>query len=106
MMSHNKPLPDEVIDAWPEIFSEVTLNVLPLEYVRTVLINFKDGKSWEIGLRDGNKRKNLRSFEQGLSEILRSYEDFIDEVDVQIDTGKVKRHVEKAVKKVLNNLNL
>ena len=37
-------LPDEVVDVWPEVFGEVTLNVLPVEYIETVLINFKDGK--------------------------------------------------------------
>lgn len=105
MINGKKSLPLEVIDVWPEVFSEVTLNVLPLEYVETILINFKDGKTWEIGVTP-NKRKVMQDFESGLSEIFKSYQDFIDEVDVKINTTKVKKDVEKSIKKLYKKLKI
>jgi len=105
MIGGKKSLPSEVIDAWPEVFNEVTLNVLPLEYVRTVLINFKDGKTWEISVTPTTRSKMVE-FEKGLSEILRSYEDHIQEVDVKINTKKVRRDVEKSIKTMLRKIKL
>lgn len=105
-MKGGKSLPDEIIDVWPEVFGEVTLNVLPVEYVEAVLINFKDGKSWEIDIESGNKRKKLKEFQDGLAEILKSYKEHIDEVDVKIDTGKVRKDVEKSIKRMLKRIKL
>lgn len=105
MINGKKSLPSDVIDVWPEVFSEVTLNVLPLAYVDTVLINFKDGKSWEIGISPGKNTK-LKEFEKGISDIIRSYEDHIDDVDVKINTIKVKRDVQKSIKKMLRKIKL
>lgn len=106
MMKNGKTLPDEVIDVWPEVFSEVTLNVLPVEYVEAVLINFKDGKTWEIEVQPGNKRKKIKEFQDGLAEILTSYKEYIDEVDVKIDTSKVRKDVEKSIKRMLKRIKL
>ncbi len=105
-MKAGKSLPDEVIDVWPEVFSEVTLIVLPVQYVETVRIIFKDGKTWEIDIEPGNKRKKLKEFEDGLSEILKSYKEYIDKVDVKIDTDKVKKDVEKSIKRMLKRIKL
>jgi hypothetical protein len=105
-MRNGKTLPDETIDVWPEVFDEVTLNVLPVHYIKTVLINFKDGKSWEIDVEPGNKRKKLKEFQDGLNEILKSYKEHINEVDVKIDTDKVRKDVEKSIKRMLKKIKL
>ena len=105
MIGRKKSLPSEVIDVWPEVFNEVTLNVLPLEYVHTVLINFKDGKLWEINVTPSTRSK-MQEFEKGLAEILKSYEDHIKEVDVKINTKKVRRDVEKSIQKMLRKIKL
>lgn len=105
MIGGKKSLPSEVIDAWPDVFNEVTLNVLPLEYVHTVLINFKDGKTWEINVTPSERTK-MREFEKGLSEILKSYEEHIDDIDVNINTKKVRRDVEKSINKMLRKIKL
>jgi hypothetical protein len=105
-MIKGRILPDTVIDSWPEVFGEVTLNVLPLPYVEAVLILFKDGKMWEMGISRKNNKKKLQEFHKGLTEILATYEDYIEEIDVKINTDKVKRDVEKSIKKMFNKLGL
>lgn len=96
----------EELDYWEDVFNEVTLNVLPIDYVEKILIIFKDGKSWEIDISKKQSHKALITFKEGLFEILKSYEEFIDYVDVKIDTERVKKVVEKSIKKMLRKTNL
>ena len=106
MLRQTKPLPKEVVAHWPEVFEEVSLNVLPLLYLHSVVINFKDNKSWEIKLTTKIKKDGWDSFQQSLSELLTSYEDQIDDVDFKLDAVKVKKDVEKLTNKFLKKQKL
>jgi hypothetical protein len=106
LLKQTKPLPKEVVAYWPEVFEEVTLNVLPLLYLHSVVINFKDNKSWEIKLTTKIKKDGWNSFQQSLSELLTSYEEQIDDVDFKLDALKVKKDVEKLTNKFLKKQKL
>ena len=45
-----KKLPDSVISQWPEVLSDVDIDVVPLEYLRSIRVEFTDGKLWEIDI--------------------------------------------------------
>ena len=106
MITSGRILPKEVIDHWPEVFGEVKLNVLPLRYLHAVLVNFKDGKTWEIKVTAKTKRDGWESFEKSLSELFRAYERRIDNIDFKLDTIKVKKDIEKSTEKFLKDKKL
>jgi hypothetical protein len=106
LLTQIKPLPKDVIEVWPEVFEEVTLQSLPLLYLHSVVINFKDNKSWEIKLTTKIKKDGWSSFQQSLSELLTSYEEQIDDVDFKLDAVKVKKDVEKLTNKFLKKQKL
>ena len=95
MTLKGKELPKDVIEHWPEVFGEVKLNVLPLKYLSAVLINFKDGKTWEIKITTKTKREGWSSFEKSLSELCKAYESRIENIDFKLDTERVKKDIEK-----------
>jgi hypothetical protein len=99
-------LPKEVIDYWPEVFGEVKLNVLPLRYLDVVLINFKDGKVWEIKITAKAKRDGWESLEKTLSDLVNSYESKIDNVNFKLDTVRVKKDIEKSTQHFLKKRKL
>jgi hypothetical protein len=99
-------LPKEVIDYWPEVFGEVKLNVLPLRYLDVVLINFKDGKVWEIKITAKAKRDGWESLEKTLSDLINSYESTIDNVNFKLDTIRVKKDIEKSTQNFLKKRKL
>lgn len=99
-------LPKDVIEHWPEVFGEVKLNVVPLRYLHTVLVNFKDGKTWEIKITAQTRRDGWSVFEKNLAEILNNYEDNIDNVDFKLDTHKVRKDIEKSTQKFLKRKKL
>jgi hypothetical protein len=104
--SPGKPLPKDVIDCWPEVFSEIQLNVLPLKYLNAVMINFKDGKTWEVKITAEARRDGWQVFEKQLGELVKNYEDTIDNVDFKLDTARVKKENEKTTSQFLKKKKL
>ncbi len=99
MTVKKKLLPKEVIAVWPEILEEVSINTIPLPYLHSVIVNFKDSKSWEIKLTAKLKNEGWDSFQLSLADLLSSYEDRIDDVDFKIDAVKIKKDIEKSTNK-------
>ena len=99
-------LSKEIIEHWPEVFNDVELNVLPLKYLQAVLINFKDGKTWEIRITTSTKKEGWAVFEKNLSDLCRSYEHRIDNIDFKIDTPKIRKDIEQSTKKFLRKKKL
>lgn len=105
-MTKGRTLPKEVIQHWPEVFGEVELNVLPLRYLHSVLVNFKDGKTWEIKITTETKRKGWEQFQGTLSDLCKSYEAKIENVDFKLDTKRVKKDIEKSTQQFLKKRKL
>lgn len=106
MKLQQKLLPKEVTDHWPEVFEEVIMNVMPLQYIHSVIVNFKDNKSWEIKVTAKLKKDGWTSFQESLNELLSSYEDNIDDVDFKLDALKIKKDIEKLTAKFLKKKKL
>lgn len=106
MTSPGKPLPKDVIDCWPEVFSEIRLNVLPLKYLNAVMINFKDGKTWEVKITAEARKEGWQIFEKQLGELVKNYEDNIDNVDFKLDSVRVKKDIEKGTSQFLKKRKL
>ena len=106
MTESGRSLPKDVIENWPEIFGEVTLNVLPFKYLDSVMVNFKDGRTWEIKISSKTKRGGWPTFEKSLSELCKTYEDTIADVDFKLDTIRVKKDIKKSTDKFLKKTKL
>lgn len=106
MTKTGKILPRDVIEHWPEVFADVELNVLPIRYLHTVLVNFKDGKTWEIKVTAKARQEGWPAFQQNLSEICKTYEDTIDNVDFKLDTERVRKDIEKSTQTFLKKKKL
>lgn len=98
-----KALSNEIIAHWPEVFEEVSLNIIPLQYIHSVIINFKDSDSWEIKLTTKTSRDLIKD---QLAEVLESYEHRIDDVDIKLDAIRVKKDIEKLTKRFFKKIKL
>jgi hypothetical protein len=105
-MSKGKTLPQDIIEHWPEVFGEVTLNYVPLRYLHAITITFKDGKVWEIKMNEQGKKPDWDDLERNIREMLHTYEDNIEDIDFQLDTEKVKKDVVKVTQKFLKKKKL
>jgi hypothetical protein len=94
-------LPPEVIKHWPEIFSDVEIKAIPIEYISTVNVHFHDGKIWEIDLSKDHQEKEIGDIENSLETFLAQYDDEIAHVDFRLNTSKVVSDVKNRTQKFL-----
>lgn len=106
MTKSGRHLPKDVVEHWPEVFSEVHLNVIPLDYLQKVLVNFTDGKSWEIQITADVRKRGWPALEEQLTELLQTYEDNIENVDFKLDTRRVRQDIEKSTQKFFRKKKL
>ena len=94
-------LPPEVIDAWPEIFKDIEIKAVPLEYVHSVVVHFEDGQTWEIDLDD--EKLNVEGvdiadvIEEVLEAFFEEYDEYITSVDFKLNTQKVIEDIKNRV---------
>jgi hypothetical protein len=97
-----KKFPKDVIEHWPEVFGEINLNVVPLRYLDSITVKFKNGKVWEVNLAE----KDWEVFEPSLKDMLSTYESDIDNVDFKLDTERIKKDMIKYTNKFLKKRKL
>jgi hypothetical protein len=86
-------LPPEVIDHWPEVFDEIEIDVIPIEYLESVKVHFVDGKIWDIDVKRSRDKSEV-DLEAALEDLFEQYEDVIENVDFRLDTKKVKKDIQ------------
>ena len=74
---------------------------MPLKYLSAVLINFKDGKSWEVKVTAATKKAGWDSFEDTLTELFKTYENKIVDIDFKLDTNRIKIDIERKTQNFL-----
>lgn len=87
-------LPQEVIDHWPEVFKDLDVQVIPLEYLHSVRVIFQDGNIWEIDLQKSKSDDSLDNLEQTLEELFEEYDSEISNVDFRLDTKSLKEDIQ------------
>jgi hypothetical protein len=105
-VNKGKIFPKDVVEHWPEVFGEITLNVVPLVYLDSVTVTFKNKKVWEIKISSKQAKDDWDTFEQNLKEMLASYESKIENVDFKLDTERVKKDMIKHTNKFLRKRKL
>lgn len=99
-MSNNK-LPPEIIDHWPEIFNDVEIKAIPIEYLHAINVHFKDGRTWSIDMKKNKKSSSVEEIENSLQEFFEEYDSLIETVDFSLNTAKVKKDVVLHTKRFL-----
>ena len=88
----DKKLPQELIDFWPEVFEDLEIDVVPVEYLHSIIIEFEDGVSWNIDLTEEAKEEDL---EGAITDLVDEYRQEIVNIDFRLDIERVKKDISK-----------
>ena len=94
-----KGLPPEVVNKWPDVFGDVDVRAIPLEYLHSLRVRFNNGKQWDIAV-DVNKNP-AKQLEKTLRKLFHTYDSSIKHVDFKLDTDRVKKDVQKSTNRFL-----
>ncbi len=106
-MPKKNSLPPDVVSQWPEIFSDIEIKAVPLEYIDSMRVSFEDGKVWEIDIsktrKSITKEEQQKELEETLRNFIEEYSTVIKTVDFRLKTQKVisdmKERTNKFMKK-------
>jgi len=88
----DRKLPQELIDFWPEVFEDLEIDVVPVEYLHSIIVEFDDGISWNIDLTEQAKEADL---EGAITDLVDEYQQEIVNIDFRLDIERVKKDVSK-----------
>lgn len=92
-------LPPDVVSHWPEVFQDLDVQVVPLEYLHSVRVFFEDGKVWEIDIaKSMQKNDDETHLEDTLEQLFEEYDDVIVNVDFRLDTERLKKDIQDRTK--------
>jgi hypothetical protein len=96
-VSKNKKLPEQIAGSWPGVLDEIDIQVVPVEYVKTVEVKFDNGDTWviEIDQEDHNDQEDL---ENSIETLIEEYQDTIEGVNFILDVEKIKSDITKRTK--------
>lgn len=98
-----KSLPKDVVDQWPEVFNDVVVEAVPIEYLDSLRIIFNDGKVWDINVASHARKNQIENLEEHLQELISEYEEVIEHIDFRLDIERVKKDVMKKTKTFLKD---
>ena len=79
----------------------IPVESIPVEYLLSIKVTFKDGKNWEIRLKNNRQKMTNKELEKQITELFKTYGDAIKNVDFRLDTNKVKADITKRTKTFL-----
>ena len=92
--------PIHLIKVWPEVFEDMYMNTMPVAYLKSVRLEFNNGRIWEIDIQEqlGNATNEIVA--EKLLDTFQEYKEEIIKVDFAIDIQKLKEDVIKQTKKI------
>lgn len=99
--SPKRPLDKHIIDQWPEVFSDIDLKAIPVYYIHSVVITFKDGRKWNVIIKPEDRNTEGNDIPKSLSELFDNYADQIENVDFRLDVERIKKDIMKHTKRFL-----
>lgn len=95
----NKKLPIETSKDWDEILEQVEIKAVPLAYVKSIVVTFLDGDTWELDVVQDELE--VEDTEELLDSIVDEYDEEIDTIEFRLNMEKVKEDIQESTEKFL-----
>jgi hypothetical protein len=94
-------LPRHFVKEWPEIFEDLYVNTMPVYYIEFVRLEFKNGRVWEINVKDQLLDSHAQIISDRLVETFHEYRDDITKIDFRFDIARLKKDISDSTSKIL-----
>lgn len=92
--------PRHLVKEWPEVFEDLYMNTMPVAYLDLVIIEFDDGKVWQIDISTQLLETDADSVCNKLLDIMQEYKESIVKMDFKINVNKLKKDIKEEISKI------
>ena len=85
--------PRHLVKEWPEVFEDLYMNTMPVAYLDLVHLEFKDGRVWEIDVKNELTKQTADGIADILLNTLQEYKDEIKKIDFKVDVIRLKNDI-------------
>jgi hypothetical protein len=93
--------PSYLIDEWPEVFEDLYISTMPVEYLHSIRLEFKNGRIWEISVKDQVSIDNIQLISERLIKSIYEYSTELKKVEFKINVDQLKIDIKKSTKNIL-----
>jgi hypothetical protein len=98
-VTKSNKLPPEIVEHWPEVFEDIEIKAIPLQYVKAINIQFSDGTTWVIDIKTQSlDQTSIEDLEDELEILFDEYDEEIETINFNLDTQKVKEDITSLTK--------
>ena len=94
-------VPTNLVNEWPEIFEDMWMSTMPLNYLHTLQIEFTNGRVWEINIKEQLAKVESEILSKKLLETFKEYQDSIKKIDFHLDVIRLKDDIASLTKDIL-----
>jgi hypothetical protein len=94
-------IPKHLVNEWPEIFEDMYISTMPVEYLHSIKLEFHDGRVWEIAVDDQLTSLKSQAIADRLIETLYEYANDVKKIDFKVNVEKLKTDIKKEIRKIL-----
>lgn len=93
--------PKNLVKEWPEVFDDLYINTMPVAYLDALLLEFDDGRVWEINIKDQLKTGDPDKLAKKLLDTLSEYKETIKKIDFKFDVDLLRQDIKNRTKDIL-----
>jgi hypothetical protein len=93
--------PKHIVDEWPEVFSDLYINTMPVDYLKSIHLEFSTGMVWELDVQEQLKNSDVEVVTQRLQETIQEYKHEVKKFDFKLDIDRLKKDIKKSTKLIL-----
>lgn len=100
----SKPLfkpPRHLVEEWPEVFEDLYMNTMPVAYLDLIILEFHDGRIWEIDIKEKLKDNDSDLVANNLLETFQEYRSDIKKIDFKVDIDRLKIDIKRQSDSIL-----
>lgn len=93
--------PFELVQEWPEVFEDMYMSTMPVDYLQILRLSFRNGRVWEIDIAEQLVENANEIVADKILKIFSEYKDDIVKIDFSIDVEKLKSDIAEQTRKIL-----
>ena len=93
--------PFELVQEWQEVFEDMYMSTMPVDYLQILRLSFRNGRVWEIDIAEQLVENANEIVADKILKIFSEYKDDIVKIDFSIDVEKLKSDIAEQTRKIL-----